>query len=119
LSWDVSKKGSENMTAMGNAMEEAPQRNQKEEKKIAFGRVWTDSACDPYGGVKWTTRDARISNGAGETIFEQCGVEVPEGWSQLATNVVVSKYFRGALGSEQRETSVGAALRVNTSDERV
>ena len=88
-------------------MVEAPQRDETEEKKIVFGRVWTDSASDPHGGVEWTTRDARITNGAGETVFEQCGVKVPEGWSQLATNVVVSKYFRGALGSEQREKSVG------------
>jgi ribonucleoside-diphosphate reductase alpha chain len=61
---------------------------------------------DPYEAVDWETRDALITNEKGETVFEQRGVEMPKGWSQTATNVVVSKYFRGQLESPQRERSV-------------
>ena len=51
-------------------------------------------------------RDASISSEAGKSVFEQNGVEVPASWSQLATNVVVSKYFRGHIGTPGRERSV-------------
>src|SRR5205814_1108928 len=51
-------------------------------------------------------RSAVISSEGGETVFEQRDVEVPRPWSQLATNVVVSKYFRGPLGTPERERSV-------------
>jgi ribonucleoside-diphosphate reductase alpha chain len=56
--------------------------------------------------VAWERRSAVISDEKGKVVFEQHEVEIPAAWSQLATNVVVSKYFRGALGSPQRETSV-------------
>ena len=49
---------------------------------------------------------AVIQDEKGKVVFEQHDVEIPAGWSQLATNVVVSKYFRGALGSPEREYSV-------------
>src|SRR5439155_9189508 len=51
-------------------------------------------------------RPATIAAEGGATVFEQDDVEVPAAWSQLATNVVASKYFRGALGTPQRESSV-------------
>ncbi|MCK6557501.1 hypothetical protein L6Q96_23435, partial [Candidatus Binatia bacterium] len=56
--------------------------------------------------VAWELRSARIANERGETLFEQNDVEVPAAWSALATNVVVSKYFRGHVGSPDREHSV-------------
>jgi ribonucleoside-diphosphate reductase alpha chain len=56
--------------------------------------------------VTWEQRDAAITNEKGEVVFEQKGVEVPSFWSPTATNVVVSKYFRGGLGTPERETSV-------------
>jgi ribonucleoside-diphosphate reductase alpha chain len=56
--------------------------------------------------VRWDKRDAAITNEKGEVVFEQRGVEVPSFWSPTATNVVVSKYFRGGLGTPERETSV-------------
>jgi ribonucleoside-diphosphate reductase alpha chain len=60
---------------------------------------------DPMG-VEWELRDAVITDAAGREIFAQRGVEIPKSWSQVATNVVVQKYFRGALDTPQRETSV-------------
>jgi len=56
--------------------------------------------------VEWELRDAKISDERGETVFEQIDVEIPKEWSQLATNVVVSKYFRGHVGTPERERSV-------------
>jgi ribonucleoside-diphosphate reductase alpha chain len=56
--------------------------------------------------VDWDLRAAVISGEDGRVVFEQRDVEVPRAWSQTATNVVVSKYFRGPLGSPKRETSV-------------
>jgi ribonucleoside-diphosphate reductase alpha chain len=61
---------------------------------------------DPYAGIAWETRDAVIGSSCGEPVFEQKAVEVPAFWSQTATNVVASKYFRGVLGTPQRESSV-------------
>jgi ribonucleoside-diphosphate reductase alpha chain len=60
----------------------------------------------PYDTVKWVRRTARIANENGHVFFEQPEVEVPESWSQTATNIVASKYFRGRLGTEDREYSV-------------
>jgi ribonucleoside-diphosphate reductase alpha chain len=73
---------------------------------LRFERYYTAPGVDPYDTVEWETRDAVITNERGEVIFEQRGVEVPKTWSQTATNVVVSKYFRGQLDSPQREHSV-------------
>jgi ribonucleoside-diphosphate reductase alpha chain len=56
--------------------------------------------------VKWEQRTARIEGEGGEVVFEQTDVEIPEGWSALATNIVASKYFRGHLDSPSRERSV-------------
>src|SRR5918992_451856 len=64
-----------------------------------------DPTTDP-DEVTWETRSATITNESGKTVFEQNDVEVPSFWSQLATNVVVSKYFRGHIGTPQRENSV-------------
>ncbi len=60
----------------------------------------------PYDEVTWELRDAGIANESGQSVFEQKDVEVPAFWSQLATNVVVSKYFRGHIGTPSRERSV-------------
>ena len=73
---------------------------------LEFERYFSTPGLDPFDAVEWETRDALIGNEKGEKVFEQKGVEVPKFWSQTATNVVVSKYFRGELGTPQRETSV-------------
>ena len=73
---------------------------------VRFARYYTEAGVDPFDAVEWEVRDALITNERGETVFEQRAVEIPKFWSQTATNVVVSKYFRGQLGTPQRETSV-------------
>ncbi len=73
---------------------------------LEFPRVFSRAGVDPFDELKWETRSAVISNESGETVFEQHGVEVPASWSQQATNIVVSKYFRGQLGAPDREHSV-------------
>ncbi len=60
---------------------------------------------DPFDEVKWETRDAIIGDHE-DPAFEQRGVEFPETWSQNATNIVAQKYFRGQIGSPERESSV-------------
>ncbi len=76
------------------------------EKGIRFERRYTTPGVHPFDTVEWETRDAVITNEKGEVVFEQRGVEMPKDWSQTATNVVVSKYFRGQLGTRERERSV-------------
>ena len=61
---------------------------------------------DPIESETWERRSAVISGEGGEVVFEQNDIEVPAAWSQLATNVVASKYFRGSPGTPERETSV-------------
>jgi ribonucleoside-diphosphate reductase alpha chain len=73
---------------------------------LTFTRRLSQPGVDPYSTVDWETRDATIQGEGGKIVFEQKGVEFPAGWSQLATNVVTSKYFRGHLGTPQREHSV-------------
>ena len=73
---------------------------------IVLERFFTTAGVDPYSQVDWDLRSAVISGEDGRIVFEQKDVEVPRAWSQTATNVVVSKYFRGPLGTPRRETSV-------------
>ena len=73
---------------------------------LTFERRWTRPDVHPYDEITWEYRTAGIANESGKTVFEQKDVEVPDFWSQLATNVVVSKYFRGHLNTPERETSV-------------
>jgi ribonucleoside-diphosphate reductase alpha chain len=62
--------------------------------------------ADPFDTVQWELRSAAIKDENGEVLFEQHDCEIPAGWSQLATNVVVSKYFYGENGTDERERSV-------------
>ncbi|MBA2255490.1 MAG: vitamin B12-dependent ribonucleotide reductase, partial [Chloroflexi bacterium] len=73
---------------------------------LTFERRWTRPDVHPYDEIAWETRTASIANESGKSVFEQTDVEVPSTWSQLATNVVVSKYFRGHIGTKGRERSV-------------
>ncbi len=81
------------------------------ERKVKTAGVKVDCLLspkgeDPFAAVEWELRRAEISDGKGNSVFAQDNVEVPKSWSMLATNVVSSKYFYGAVGSEDRETSV-------------
>jgi ribonucleoside-diphosphate reductase alpha chain len=75
-------------------------------KGVRVPRHFTTEGRDPFDDVEWELRSAKIANESGETVFEQTDVEMPRSWSQLATNVVVSKYFRGHVGTSERERSV-------------
>ena len=62
--------------------------------------------ADPFDSVQWELRSAQIKDETGKLMFEQKDVEIPAGWTQLATNVIVSKYFYGENGTSERERSV-------------
>src|SRR5207302_9427619 len=73
--------------------------------EFRYQRSYTKPGVHPYDAIKWETRDAVITDHKGQVIFEQKGVEVPSFWTQTATNIVASKYFRGKLGNPEREHS--------------
>ncbi|MBI2723589.1 MAG: vitamin B12-dependent ribonucleotide reductase [Chloroflexi bacterium] len=69
-------------------------------------RFFTRAGDDPFAAIEWERRAAVIADESGNAFFEQKDVEIPKTWSQTATNVVVSKYFRGKIGTDRREQSV-------------
>ena len=71
-----------------------------------FPRYFTLPGVDPFDEIEWEIRSAVIGNEKGKVVFEQRDVEIPRFWSQQATNIVVSKYFRGQLETPGREHSV-------------
>jgi ribonucleoside-diphosphate reductase alpha chain len=73
---------------------------------LKIERRYTKVGHDVYKTCEWELRTASITGGSGEIVFKQDGVEVPKFWSQMATNVVSSKYFRGQLNTLEREYSV-------------
>jgi len=87
-----------------------PRRRKSDRTVVAKGmtvpRYFTRAGVHPFDQVEWELRTAAITGEGGKVYFEQKDVEVPSSWSQMATNVVVQKYFRGAIGSPARETSV-------------
>ena len=78
-----------------------------ERLSIGIKRLFTSPGVHPYDEVEWELRDARLTNWKdGSVAFEQLGVEFPNTWSLNATNIVAQKYFRGTLGTPERETSL-------------
>ena len=74
---------------------------------IGLRRFFTTEDRHPYDDVIWDIRDSRITNFRdGSVAFEQLGVEVPADWSLNAMNILAQKYFRGTLGTAERETSL-------------
>ena len=79
--------------------------------KQFHGRLKVDATFCPtdvedlFSTVDWEVRSAQIKGENGELIFEQTNCEVPSFWSQLATNVICSKYFYGEVGTPSREYS--------------
>jgi ribonucleoside-diphosphate reductase alpha chain len=76
-----------------------------QDAKLGVRRLFTIPGRDPFAEIEWELRDAFIP-GKDKPAFEQKDVEFPKFWSQTATNIVSQKYFRGRLGSPERETSV-------------
>jgi ribonucleoside-diphosphate reductase alpha chain len=81
-------------------------RNRKVSPGMKVERFFTRPGDDGFRGVEWDIRTASIVGEGGKIVFEQRDVEVPRTWTQTATNVVVQKYFRGQLGTPDRERSV-------------
>jgi ribonucleoside-diphosphate reductase alpha chain len=78
-----------------------------ERLSIGITRRFTTPGVHPYDQVVWERRDARITNWKdGSVAFEQLAVEFPVTWSLNATNIVAQKYFRGTLGTPERESSL-------------
>ena len=74
---------------------------------LALDRYFTRADTHPYDELAWELRDAVLTNWRdGTTSFEQRGVEFPTSWSMMATQIVSQKYFRGTLGTPEREHSV-------------
>ena len=73
---------------------------------MSVPRYFTQADQHPFDQVTWELRSAAITGENGQIYFEQKDVEIPTGWSQMATNVVVQKYFRGVVGTPSREKSV-------------
>ncbi|WP_286691108.1 vitamin B12-dependent ribonucleotide reductase [Aeromicrobium sp. REDSEA-S38_B2] len=80
-------------------------------KGLSIERVYTTEGVHPYDAVTWERRDVVQTNWkTGETVFEQRGVEFPDFWSVNASTIVTTKYFRGAVGSPEREQSLRQLL---------
>src|SRR5687767_15570101 len=90
----------------GPAREAAAAGQQVTAQGLEFPRYFTLPGVDPFDEVEWEIRSAVIGNEKGKVVFEQRDVEIPRFWSQQATNIVVSKYFRGQMGAPERERSV-------------
>ncbi|WP_116113744.1 vitamin B12-dependent ribonucleotide reductase [Austwickia chelonae] len=76
-------------------------------KGVRVKRIFTTPGVHPYDAVTWERRDVVQTNWkTGETIFEQHAVEFPDSWSVNASTIVTTKYFRGAVGTSQRESSL-------------
>jgi len=81
-------------------------KSQSRKPGLTIPRVFSDPNIKPFDQVQWDRRDAVIKDENNKVIFRQDQVEIPKSWSQLAANVVVSKYFYGEQGTPERETSV-------------
>ena len=93
-------------TPVTDTVESARTKKSAASPGLEFPRFFSTAGTDPFDQIEWELRDAIIGNEKGTVVFEQRGVEIPKAWSQQATNIVVSKYFRGHVGSPDRERSV-------------
>ncbi|PWN01305.1 vitamin B12-dependent ribonucleotide reductase [Nocardioides silvaticus] len=79
----------------------------KGRKGLKINRVFSTAGVHPYDEITWERRDVVQQNWkTGETVFEQRGVEFPDFWSVNASTIVTTKYFRGAVGTPERETGL-------------
>src|SRR5256886_10976131 len=82
-------------------------KGSKAAKGLRIERIHTTPGVHPYDEVVWERRDVVMTNWRdGSVNFDQRGVEFPDFWTQNATNIVTTKYFRGAVGTSQREHSL-------------
>jgi ribonucleoside-diphosphate reductase alpha chain len=101
-----------NVSSKVSSNDSQPQRRWPAGQASAPGKLVIESifcppeVADPFETTTWERRSAEINGEGGEKLFEQTDCEVPSSWSELATNVVVSKYFYGEVGTPARESSV-------------
>ncbi len=94
-------------TVNGSKADKKPSLSQGSRGGLNMERIYTAPGVHPYDEVTWERRDVVQTNWkTGETVFEQRGVEFPDFWSVNASTIVTTKYFRGAVGTEQREWSL-------------
>lgn len=105
----AAKKGTMEQATLKTADARQDRVLQADPAGVRVPRRFTQEGVDPMSeeaGITWELRTASINGAGGEVLFEQKNVEVPSTWSQTATNIVVNKYFRGQMGTPERETSV-------------
>ncbi|MGA2914673.1 MAG: vitamin B12-dependent ribonucleotide reductase [Sedimentisphaerales bacterium] len=100
-----SSNGSMERSDKNNGFKDWQSPKEKKSKGLKINQVFSTPGVHPFDEIEWETRQAKITGDNGEVIFEQNDVEVPANWSQLATKVVVSKYFYGDIEAS-REHSV-------------
>ncbi|MBP6148277.1 MAG: vitamin B12-dependent ribonucleotide reductase [Candidatus Planktophila sp.] len=92
---------------MSDTVINRPTSKFKAGKGLTIERIYTNEGIHPYDEVKWERRDVVQQNWkTGEVVFEQHGVEYPDFWSVNASTIVTTKYFRGAVGADNREWSL-------------
>ncbi|OGL59679.1 ribonucleoside-diphosphate reductase, adenosylcobalamin-dependent [Candidatus Uhrbacteria bacterium RIFCSPLOWO2_12_FULL_46_10] len=94
------------MTSVKTIKVSSPAATETESAEFSFQHYFSKPGMYPFDEINWEKRRAVITGQNGQVFFEQDEIEVPDFWSQMATNVVVSKYFRGKIGTPERETSV-------------
>src|SRR4051812_9121811 len=95
------------MTGTGSGAPRGTTRSGKNGERLHVERGFTTEGGHPYDTVEWQTRDVVLTNWRDGTVnFEQRGVEFPAFYSINASNIVASKYFRGAVGTPKRESSL-------------
>ena len=102
----IESSGTPHLPSVSPDTEKARAKKTSPPSGLTFPRFFTEAGIDPFDEVEWELRAAVIGNESGEVVFEQRDVEIPKAWSQQATNIVVSKYFRGQIGTPEREHSV-------------
>src|SRR4051812_33083898 len=108
----ITKQDARNLSTKKEKLASTPKRRKGERnapanaRGMTIPRFFTQPGVDPFDQVQWELRTAAITGEGGQVYFEQKDVEVPAFWSQMATNVVVQKYFRGVIGTPGRERSV-------------
>lgn len=95
------KKESDTVVSNGNGSNPAGGN-----RGLIFRRFFTTDGKHPFDEIEWEKRKTVISGDNGSVVFEQNDVEIPKFWSQVAATVVASKYFRGTLGTKERESSI-------------
>ena len=93
------------------APEIAPRGIAVERKFTSQPAPGSADGADVWSTVEWEKRTATIADGSGNVVFEQADIDVPASWSQLAVNVVASKYFRGHVGTKERESSIAQLIK--------